>query len=93
MNENGRNNDPATADFIPVYVQIEHRKDETTASEYLPHELKHFVERSTITVRSWNRAADEIHEWTFKDPVLSEVRTKPVEPDDAEWLKNIGART
>jgi hypothetical protein len=89
---NGRINDPRTAPNIPVHVLIEHRSDETGASEYLPPELKHFVNSSAITVTSWNRDTDEIHEWTFKDPVLFELRKRPVDAEDAEWLRNIRAR-
>lgn len=69
--------DPATAPNIPVITNIDWVKERDPSFE--------------VTLASWNRSTDQKIEYTFKCNDM-ELRTLPLNDDDKEWLRNIGAR-
>lgn len=92
--------DPRTAPMVPVSFALE----VTRPVFDLPDELGPWIESVPgrpcykIVMRGWDRASDRIHAYEVTiDHGRVEVpelilRVSGVEPADAVWLRNIGAR-
>lgn len=95
--DSGRITDPKVAPFIPVDIFLHAERPELDPIDTGFGVLRYVLGEPTWTVRisTWSRGEDEVMEFafTFKptedNPVT--MRRRPLDAEDREWLKNIGA--